>query len=936
MSTDPECTDRYERTVAADAAVPAAPGPTRRLVGDLSRWPDWLALHAGWRGTPPSGAVAGVTFGERLTLMGIPVDVSWEVTDVTEDRVELQGSGPMQLALGLSVAVAADGEGSRVRVEAGVGGDPVSGPMGATVLKSLEEAVTDSVQRLAGLLAAPQDDTDPQDEDAAAAPVRHTRTGRLLDPRTPVIVGVGQVVRRTPDLEHPADPATLAAEATRAAEGDSGGALLGRLDEIHAVASASWNYRDLGRAVAGKLGTDPGHTVMSARYGGDAGHVLLAAAGQSIAEGSASVALVCGAEAGNTLAAAQKAGVDTGWPEQPDDVRPDEVLGSEKAPNNAAETAAGLSIPVPHYALMESALRARAGATPEEHTRYLARLWSRFSEIAAGNEHAWLPEVFGAERLATPDPDNRMVSSPYPKLLCANLQVDMAAAVLVTSVAAAQEAGIPQDRWVFPHAAAAAHDEWFFSERGDLAASPAIRGIGAAALEHAGLSMDDVRHVDLYSCFPAAVQIAATELGLPLDDPERPLSVTGGLTFGGGPGNNYGTHAVATLVPRLRADPTGYGLSTSLGWYATKHALGIFSAQPPERPYRSLRPALAPSPSRPALESYAGPGVLEACTVQYRRDGSASGAILSVLTPDGARALVRSRQQDVVDAAAHDDLLGLPVEVTDPATLRITGRAPGPLPEPPAMPVLLEKRGPVAVITLNRPERRNAIDPRTAELLEQIVDHVEADPSLRIAVITGAGGSFCAGMDLKAAAAGGVAITERGGPLGITARPMTTPLIAAVEGHALAGGFELALVADLVVASTESQFGLPEPKRGLVAAAGGVLRSAQRLPRNLAMELALTGSPVPAARMAEFGLVNRLAAPGEVLDTALALAGEIAANAPLSVRVSKQIIEESPDWSVAEAFARQSELATVAVQSRDAAEGVTAFAEKRDPVWTGH
>jgi acetyl-CoA C-acetyltransferase len=249
--------------------------------------------------------------------------------------------------------------------------------------------------------------------------------------------------------------------------------------------------------------------------------------------------------------------------------------------------------------------------------------------------------------------------------------------------------------------------------------------------------------------------------------------------------------------------------------------------------------------------------------------------------------------------------------------------------------VLVDRRGPVAVITLNRPERKNAVDQPTAELLERIVDELEADDEVKVVIITGAGGSFCAGMDLKAAAGGQFAMTERGGPLGITARPMSKPLVAAVEGHALAGGFELALVADLIVASTDSQFGLPEPKRGLVAAAGGVLRVSQRLPRNVARELALTGNPMPASRMAELGLVNRLAEPGQVLDAALALADEIQANAPLSVRVSKQIIEQAPDWTVEEAFGRQSDLAMTAVLSEDAVEGIAAFAEKRPPVWKG-
>jgi acetyl-CoA C-acetyltransferase len=251
------------------------------------------------------------------------------------------------------------------------------------------------------------------------------------------------------------------------------------------------------------------------------------------------------------------------------------------------------------------------------------------------------------------------------------------------------------------------------------------------------------------------------------------------------------------------------------------------------------------------------------------------------------------------------------------------------------VPVLVERRGAVTVITINRPDRRNAVDLRTAELLEKVVDEFEADDAARVAVLTGAGGTFSAGMDLKAAAGGEFAFTERGGPLGITSRPLAKPLIAAVEGHALAGGCELALVADLIVASTDSQFGLPEPKRGLVAAAGGVLRLAQRLPRNVAMELALTGNPMPARRMAELGLVNRLAEPGEVLDAALALAEEIIANAPLSVRVSKQIVEQSPDWSVAEEFAKQGELAQAAIFSEDAGEGVAAFAEKRSPVWKG-
>lgn len=929
----------YDRSTGAVVTAPTSVAQTRHYLEDLSRFPEWLVMHGAWRGTPPTVAAPGVTFREQVKLMGIPADLSWTVEEVSDSQVVLTGQGPMSLSLGLWLTVlpaTGDGAGSRIWVDAGVGGDPIRGPLGASVVKSVQEAMEESLGRLADVLAEHVGDIVEEDQ-TSAAPVRHEASGRLLDGRTPVIVGVGQITQREPDLTGLADPATLAARALRAAAQDSGAgeALLRRADGVYAVASASWFYKDMAAAVAGHLGVSPAETIMSARYGGDAGQVLLNTAGQAITDGTASVVLVCGAEAGSTLAAAQKAGIDTGWPHQGSDVRPSRVIGSDKEANNEAETGAGLALPVHMYALIESAVRRKAGETPEEHLRTITELWSSLSEVAAENEHAWLPQAFTSEELAAVSDDNRLVCDPYRKLLCANLQVDLASGIIVTSVAAAEQAGIPQDRWVFLHAGAAAYDEWFVSERGDLAASPAIRTIGRAALEHAGLGIDDIAHVDLYSCFPSAVQIAAAELGLPVNDPKRPLSVTGGLTFAGGPGNNYGGHAVATLVQRLRQDPTAYGLSTSLGWYATKHALGIYSAQPPAKPYRALQPVLEPTPSRPVLTQYTGPAVIEACTVEMARDGSPVAAMVSVLTPQGARVLVRSSQPEVVGAALDGDPLGWTVEVTGHETLSVADRTVAELPAPPPMTVLTERRGDVLVITLNRPERRNAVDLATAELLEQVVDHFEAEPSLRVAVLTGAGGTFCAGMDLKAAAAGQFAMTEKGGPLGITSRPLTKPMIAAVEGQALAGGCELALVSDLIVASTESQFGLPEPKRGLVAAAGGVLRITQRLPRNIAMELALTGNPLPATRLAELGLVNRLAAPGEVLDAALALAEEITVNAPLSVAVSKRIVEESPDWSVAEGFQRQSDLAAVAVLSEDAAEGVAAFAEKRAPVWKG-
>lgn len=934
---------------SAEADVPLAAAGAAVL--DLASYSRWLSIHVEHRGTVPGVASVGDAFGEQVMIMGIPADIAWTVEDVEESdpaagdagrtAVTLRGLGPMDLVLVLRVAAEATGgtagEGVTLRVDAGIGGDPVEGPLGATVAASVEEALSTSVTAFAASLA----ERTGEDAGAFRFPQRtivHERTGVRLDPRTPVVVGAGQVVQRDPDPAQPRDPVALAVDALRRAGDDSGAGeeVLRAADAVYAVASASWTYRDAAALVAEALGAEPSETAMSAPYGGDAGQVLVNTAGQAVADGRAEVVLVCGAESGNTLAAARKQGVDVDWPVQDAEVAPTRVIGSDREANNSAESAAGLTVPVYTYALMDAAIRRRHGRTPAEQRELVTGLWSRFSEVAAENPYAWLPRAMTPQELASVDAGNRMISTPYPKLLCANLQVDLAAGLVVTSVAAATALGIPQDNWVFLHAGAAAYDEWFVSERADLGASPAIAAIGRAAFEHAGVGPDDIDHVDLYSCFPAAVQIAAEELGFGLDDPHRPLTVTGGLTFAGGPGNNYGTHAVATLVDRLRRDPDAYGLSTSLGWFVTKHALGIYSARPPRQPYRALDPVLLPGPTRPALTAYAGPGVVEAATAAYDRAGEPEAAIVSVLTPEGARVLVRSTQPAVLAAVVDGDPLGAAVEVADTSTLTIALEEPAAeLPAPPVPTVLTERRDGVLVVTLNRPERRNAIDLPTAQLLERIVDAFEADDEARVMVLAGAGGTFSAGMDLKAAAAGQFALTDKRGPLGISALPIAKPVIAAVEGPALAGGCELALAADLIVASRDSVFGIPEPKRGLVAAAGGVLRLTERLPRNVAMELALTGNPMPAVRLAELGLVNRIAEPGAALDAALALAEEIVANAPLSVAQSRRIVLESPGWAPEEAFAKQTEIAAVAVTSADAQEGIAAFAEGRTPRWQG-
>jgi len=249
--------------------------------------------------------------------------------------------------------------------------------------------------------------------------------------------------------------------------------------------------------------------------------------------------------------------------------------------------------------------------------------------------------------------------------------------------------------------------------------------------------------------------------------------------------------------------------------------------------------------------------------------------------------------------------------------------------------ILTEDRDGILVVTINRPDARNSVNGDVANGMAEALDRLDADDDLRVGVITGAGGYFSAGMDLKAFVQGQSPYAGDRGFAGIAQRSSRKPLIAAVEGFALAGGFEIALSCDLIVASREARFGIPEVKRSLVAAAGALLRLPKRIPYHLAMELALTGEPISAERAHEIGIVNRLTQPGAALDDAVELAQQIVKNAPLALIASKEILQKAVDWNEEEGWARQGEISGPVFTSEDAREGATAFAEKREPVWRG-
>ena len=249
--------------------------------------------------------------------------------------------------------------------------------------------------------------------------------------------------------------------------------------------------------------------------------------------------------------------------------------------------------------------------------------------------------------------------------------------------------------------------------------------------------------------------------------------------------------------------------------------------------------------------------------------------------------------------------------------------------------VLVEHIDGMVIVTINRPEVRNAVNRAVSYGVCEAIDEMDRNPDLRIGILTGAGGNFCAGMDLKAFLRGESTRVEGRGILGIARTPPKKPLIAAVEGYALAGGFESVLACDLVVAARNASFGLPEVKRGLAAAAGGLMRLPRLIPQRIAMEVALTGDMISAERLHQYGLINALVEPGQALEEAKKLARRIMANAPLAVAASKRVVTEQRDWPTAEMFDRQELITGHLLNSEDAREGATAFAERRSPAWKG-
>jgi acetyl-CoA C-acetyltransferase len=314
-----------------------------------------------------------------------------------------------------------------------------------------------------------------------------------------------------------------------------------------------------------------------------------------------------------------------------------------------------LGVAATAYALLDDAHRIRSGTSMAAHRDQISTLWARFSEVASRNPYAWDRAARAAAQIREPTPDNRMIAFPYPKAMVANNTVDQASAVILCSLAAARAAGIATDRLVFPHVVTSAHETWQAVNRRELDEAPALAAAGHGALNHCGITVDDLDHIDLYACFPAIVAMSARALGLDLT---RPLTITGGLGFAGAPMANSSGQAIAAMVALLR-EGGGWGLVHANGGIATKHAFGIYSAQPPERFARIDAQADAHLDPRPtAGPHWSGDGAVEAATVAFDREGP-TYIVAAIRTPDGGRAFVRSTDADLLTVAMSDGLGGV-------------------------------------------------------------------------------------------------------------------------------------------------------------------------------------------------------------------------------------------------------------------------------------
>jgi acetyl-CoA C-acetyltransferase len=484
----------------------------------------------------------------------------------------------------------------------------------------------------------------------------------------PVIVGAGQMTHRGNDFLHPLQAMKTAVE--RAAADAECRDLIQKADALQVVNIFTWNYRKAPAALAELLDIAPSLKTYTT-IGGDTPQWLVNRTADQLTSGKGEIAILAGCEVMHSVKCAMAAGkAPEGFRDSFVDYTPigDDsegiLIGSQRLGNSVFELDHFLDLPVRVYPLIENALRAKQKLTIEQQYEALGKFGETFSAVAARNSYAWSRKPFTAEQVVTASQPNRMISFPYTKLLNANVYVDQAAALIMTTPTAARRLGIPEEKWVYLHGGQDAHDIWFVSEREDIADSPAIKACVHDALKQAQLSLEDISFFDFYSCFPCMPRLYRLILGIQSDD-SRPMTLTGGLPYFGGPGSNYVMHSIAEAVNRCRLEPDKFGLITSNGWYCTKHSAGIYGCRKPWRTWNRTPPApfqeqLSLPPGLQIDESPSGSFLVDSYTVWFDRQGEPQTGILFGRTQSGRRALAHTPQgnKDLLQAMMQSEWIG--------------------------------------------------------------------------------------------------------------------------------------------------------------------------------------------------------------------------------------------------------------------------------------
>jgi acetyl-CoA C-acetyltransferase len=483
-----------------------------------------------------------------------------------------------------------------------------------------------------------------------------------LDPRTPVLVGAAAASQRQDDPTQAVEALELMARAVEAAGDDAGSSGILAAAGLFALPAGNWSYADPGRLLARRFAAPEATTVVGGI--GILQQDLIGDACRRVADGSCDVAVVVGGEAGFRALRARQLGLDVADTTEPGHTHADVMWAPDSLGIHDLEMTRNAVTPTTAYALIEHARMGRLGRTPEQHRNELGDLYAGFAAAAAANPKAWDRHPYSSHELITPDAANRVIAWPYTKRLCSQWNVDQAAALIICSVEAAERFGVARDRWVFPRSSAVSNYAVPVIQRDVIDASPGADLAAAAALSQDGVGVDDVAHLDLYSCFPAAVEAFADALGVGRG---RRLTVTGGMSLAGGPLNNYALQAMVELVARLRAQPGSVGLSSSVSVYLQKQGFGLWSTEPPAAGFRhdDVSAAVAADPRsalRPVAADHVGPATVATWTVDHQA-GEPFRAVVVCDVPDGSRTLASAGDPAICGAMSAGDWIGTTVDV---------------------------------------------------------------------------------------------------------------------------------------------------------------------------------------------------------------------------------------------------------------------------------